>query len=268
MIVAGIDIGSLSAKAVILKDNEILGRGIILTGADSEATAREVMEKALKETGLWFNDLQSIVATGYGRYTVPFAQNNVTEISCHARGAHWFCPDIRTILDMGGQDCKAIRCDETGKVINFVMNDKCAAGTGRYLERVAATLNISLDDLGPFSLKPEKGAANIASYCVVFAETDIIILLRQGRHVNDIAAGACDAIVSRIMPMLRSVGVEEDFAITGGVAKNAGVVKRLEQKLGVKTQDSFEPQLVGALGAALFARERLEPEMPASTIEG
>jgi benzoyl-CoA reductase subunit A len=165
---------------------------------------------------------------------------------------------------MGGQDCKAIRCDEKGKVTNFVMNDKCAAGTGRYLERTADTLGLPLEDTGALSLQPVDGAATISSFCAVFAQSEIISLLRQGRHVNDLLAGACEAITERTSSLLGRVEVEEVFSITGGVAKNTGVVKRLAEKLGVKAVIAPDPQIVGAVGAALFARERLLKQQSAA----
>jgi len=254
MIVSGIDIGSLSVKALIMGDGQkILGSSIALTGLDPVESASTVMKQALKEANLSSADIEYTVATGYGRINVPFAQDSITEISCHARGSNWLFPTVRTILDMGGQDCKAIRCDENGGITGFAMNDKCAAGTGRYLERVAATLNLELDQIGPLSLRPIEGPLYINSTCVVFAEGDIIKLMREGKHTNDILAGAMDAIVERIIALLERVGIEMDLCISGGVAKNIGVVDRLERKLGIKAFIAAEPQIVGALGAALFA---------------
>jgi len=257
VIVAGVDIGSLSAKALIMKEDEVIAWTSMLTGPDSSETAWKVMNEILDSVkgGLILRDIDYIVATGYGRVAVPFSNSMVTEISCHARGCHWLFPQVRTILDMGGQDCKAIRCDAQGKVINFAMNDKCAAGTGRYLERVAVTLGVSLNEIGARSLKIVEKPAAISSYCTVFAQRDIMHLVRQGKHPNDIMAGACDAISSRIESLLQRVGVVEAFAISGGVAKNIGVVKRLEERLGVRAHIAFEPQVVGALGASLFARD-------------
>lgn len=261
MLVAGIDIGSLSGKCVILRNDErikIISSAVILTGPDSEGTAQEVMQKALAEAGLSFHDLSYIVSTGYGRVNVPFADENITEISCHARGINWVFPQVRTILDMGGQDCKAISCGQNGKVLDFVMNDKCAAGTGRYLERIAATLGVGLEEVGPLSMTGRETPAEIKSYCTVFAERDVITLLRQGRNKKDIIAGACDAIVKRIMTLLLKVGVQKDFSVSGGVAKNIGIVKRLEERLGMKAYVAPNPQIIGALGAALYASERGE----------
>ncbi|MFC1928774.1 acyl-CoA dehydratase activase [Chloroflexota bacterium] len=257
MITAGVDIGSLSANAVVMENGKIIGWSSILTGPDSTETAWEVMRKTLEtcQHGLGLEDIDYIVSTGYGRIVVPFSQAMITEISCHTRGNHWFFPEVHTILDMGGQDCKAIRCDAQGKVLNFVMNDKCAAGTGRYLERVAAALGIPLKKIGPKSLETVEGPAKISAYCAVFALRDIMVLLREGKHPADILAGASDAIVSRIIPLLQRVGIEEAFAISGGVAKNVGVVKRLERELGLKANIAFDSQIVGAVGACIFARE-------------
>ena len=257
MIVSGVDVGSLSAKALILNEGKIKGWGLVLTGPDSVESADRAMDLAMKEANISLEQINYTVATGYGRINVPFAQTTVTEISCHARGNHWFFPQVRTILDMGGQDCKAIRCDEDGRLTNFAMNDKCAAGTGRYLERVAMTLGMSLGEIGPLSLAWVEGPLPISSTCAVFAEGDIVGLLREGKNPNDILAGATDAIVDRVVALLERVGVEEDLCVSGGVAKNIGVVKRLEKKLGVKAYIAPEPQIVGALGAALFAMAKM-----------
>jgi predicted CoA-substrate-specific enzyme activase len=240
-----------------MKDNKILSWALLPTGIDGTETAKRVIDIVLADNRVSFGNLHYVVSTGYGRLEVPFAQDNFTEISCHARGANWLCPQARTILDMGGQDCKAIRCDETGKVMDFVMNEKCAAGTGRYLERVAATLEIPIDQIGLLSLQAVESPVIISSYCAVFAQNDIIIALREGKNRNDILAGAHDAISNRIQNLLDRVGVVKTFMITGGIAKNIGVVKRLEERLDTKAYIPFEPQIVGALGAAIFARERL-----------
>ncbi len=258
MITAGVDIGSSSGKAIIIEDSKIISSSIIPTGPSSAETARMVMKKALGTNGLSMKDINYVVATGYGRINVPFAQKTITEISCHARGMIAVFPKARTILDMGGQDCKAIRCDEQGNVLNFLMNDKCAAGTGRYLERIATTLNIPLEDIGPLSLQTVEGPAPISSFCTVFAQGDVISLLRQGKHINDIIAGVCEALTERIQTLITRLRLVEDFSISGGIAKNIGIVKRLERNLGVKAYIAPEPQIMGALGAALFAQEILK----------
>jgi predicted CoA-substrate-specific enzyme activase len=258
MTVCGIDIGSLSTKAVVMGEDTVLGWEVVLTGPDPLESVARVMDLTAKQAGLSPKQIQCTVATGYGRVNVPFAQATVTEISCHARGSHWCFPEVRTILDMGGQDCKGIRCDENGKLTDFVMNDKCAAGTGRYLERVAATLGLDLSQIGPLSLQLEEGPWPISTTCAVFAESSIIKLLREGKHRNDILGGATDAIVSRVISLLERVGIEEALCVSGGVAKNIGVIKRLEQSLGLKAYIAPEPQIIGALGAALFARDILK----------
>ena len=260
MITAGVDIGSLTGKALILQDNKILAWSLIPTSYDSEQTAIETTRLALDQANLSLDDIDYVVSTGYGRIIVPFANKNITEISCHAKGAHWFYPGVRTILDMGGQDCKAIRADGNGKVANFVMNDKCAAGAGRSMEVMAELLDIPLEDLGKRSLEQVDGEVPISSTCVVFARSEVLGYLHQGIHKNDILAGACEALASRVYTLLKRVGIEKEFVISGGIAKNIGVVKRLEQKVGLEANIAFEPQIVGALGAALFAQERLQKE--------
>ena len=198
------------------------------------------------------------MSTGYGRIVIPFANKNISEISCHAKGANWFFPSARTILDMGGQDCKAIRCDNVGKVTDFVMNDKCAAGAGRSMGIMAELVDVPLEDLGRLSLQSTNGGVPISSTCVVFARSEVLGYLRQGVSKNDVLAGACQALSSRVEGLLKRVGAEKDFVISGGIAKNVGVVERLEKSIGLKANMCFEPQIVGALGAAIFGVELLE----------
>jgi predicted CoA-substrate-specific enzyme activase len=255
-LVAGVDIGSLSAEAVILADGQVLSYSIIPTGAESAKTARRAMEEALKGLELSLEALDFIVATGYGRVVVPFAQDNVSEISCHAKGSHYWFPTVRTVLDMGGQDCKAIRCDERGKVTNFVMNDKCAAGTGRFFEIMAQVMGLRLEDLGEISLGGDD-TVPISSACAVFAKSEMVSLMRKGVPKQDILASLHTAITSRVYALLKRVEVAEDFVMTGGIAKNIGIVRRVAEKVGIKVLVPQEPQIIGALGAALFARERL-----------
>ncbi|MDX9787899.1 MAG: acyl-CoA dehydratase activase [Desulfobacterales bacterium] len=252
---AGIDIGSLSAEAVIMNSEKILSYAILPTGGNSIKIAEKVFQKAVSFIkNVSESDIKYVVATGYGRVIVPFADKNITEITCHAKGIHYLHPSVRTILDMGGQDCKAIRCDESGKVINFVMNDKCAAGTGRSLEIVAHVLGVELEDLGGMSLGASK-ESKISSRCAVFAKSEVLSLNRAGVPKNEIVAGVHDAITDNVLELVSRVEIEEDFAITGGVAKNKGIVKKIEEKTGLRLIIPFEPQIIGALGAALFARE-------------
>lgn len=255
MITAGLDIGSSAAKAVLLEDTGRIISAMVPTGASSSETAERVLNNVLSRAALSRSDMAAIVSTGYGRINVPFADRHVTEISCHARGINYDLPDVRTILDMGGQDCKAIRCDGHGKVLKFEMNEKCAAGTGRYLERVSATLELPLHDIGKLSLETVKGPAAISSFCAVFAQDDVLLLLRQGVHINDILAGVCEAMAERVQTIILKLGLQEDFAVCGGIAKNIGIVKRLERNFGVTAYVPREPQLAGALGAALFAMD-------------
>jgi len=255
MIVAGIDIGSRAAKAVIMKDGSILSSVIGDTGPESVKTSYMVMEEALKEAGLVLDDIQYTVATGYGRVLVPFANENISEISCHAKGTNWYFPSVRTILDMGGQDCKAISCDGGGLVNNFAMNDKCAGGTGRFLEMIAEVLNTPLEKIGDLSLE-SKSAIPFNTICAVFAKSEAIVYLRKGVAKSDILAGLHEAIATRCLNLLKRVPIEKDFSITGGIAKNKGMVKKLTEKVGLEPLLCEDPQLVGAVGAALFAEER------------
>jgi predicted CoA-substrate-specific enzyme activase len=258
MIVAGCDVGSLSAEAVLLEDGAILGSEIILVRPTAEQSARDVMDKLLDRLGLSYDDIGFAVATGYGRETIPFANANLSEISCHARGAHFLVPSIRTVIDVGGQDCKAIRVSEDGSVDDFVMNDKCAAGTGRSLELNAEALGVPVAELGPVSLEASE-AIVITSQCSIFTELEIMHLLMEGRRTADIAAGINQAMSRRVKMLAGRVGVQNDVGITGGVSKNVGVVKCLEEMLDVKFVGFPEdPQIMGALGAAIFAAEKAE----------
>jgi predicted CoA-substrate-specific enzyme activase len=256
MIVAGIDIGSRAAKAAIMKDGSLLSSVITDTGPESARTSYQTIEKVLEGTRLTLDDVQYTVATGYGRVLVPFADENISEISCHARGINWYFPSVRTILDMGGQDCKAIRCDTEGKVTNFIMNDKCAGGTGRFLEMIAEVLNVPLTEIGDLSIQ-SKTAIPFNTICAVFAKSDAIANLRKGVAKSDILAGLHEAIATRSLSLLKRVGIEKEFSITGGIAKNKGMVAKLREKVGLEPLLCEDPQIIGALGAALFAEERL-----------
>ncbi len=255
MIFAGIDIGSRAAKAVLMRDNSIISAVIRDTGPESVRTSRMVMEALLNRTGIRLEEISYIIATGYGRVLVPFANENISEISCHARGINWYFPSVRTIVDMGGQDCKAINCDGSGRVTNFVMNDKCAGGTGRFLEMIGDVLGIPLNELGPLSLE-SKTAIPFNTICAVFARSEAITYLKKGVARSDILAGLHEAIAVRCLGLLKRVSIEKDFSITGGISKNRGMVAKLREKVGLGPLLCEDPQLVGALGAALFARER------------
>jgi bzd-type benzoyl-CoA reductase Q subunit len=232
------------------------------TGGVSEDTAVKVTSWALETTGLETSKLQYVVGTGYGRVNVPFAKKSITEIACHARGAHYiYGPTVRTVLDIGGQDCKAIRCDDRGKVLSFLMNDKCAAGTGRGLEVFADLIGVPIAELGKVSLSVDQDPPPVSNTCVIFAKAESLALLRQGWPREKVAAAYHAAMADRIVDLLTRVGVEKDFVVTGGVTKNTGVVQRVERILKVKAlEPKMDPILAGAMGAALFAKALYEKE--------
>ena len=258
MYVLGVDSGSTSTNAVIMNEKrEIVAFSVVRTGAKAGESAQKVLQEVLEKGGLAREDISWIVSTGYGRVSISYADENVTEISCHGKGAHYFNPAIRTILDIGGQDSKAIRLNEKGEVKDFVMNDKCAAGTGRFLEMIAHTLEIDIGELGAIALK-SKEKIEITSMCSVFAESEVISLIANNREKSDIADGVCHAIANKAFSLLRRVGMEPDFMMTGGVAKNPGVVRAIEEKTGHSLYICPEPEIVGAAGAALYALERID----------
>jgi predicted CoA-substrate-specific enzyme activase len=256
MIVAGCDVGSLTAEAVVMGNGTLLGSEIIRVRPKPEQSAREVMGKLLARLDLSFEEIEFCVSTGYGRETISFADDHVSEISCHGYGAHWLVPSIRTVIDVGGQDCKAIRVDEEGCLVDFVMNDKCAAGTGRSLELMSESLGVDVAELG--SLAEEGGeGVEITNQCSIFADMEISQYLCEERNFSDIAAGINMSMARRVKGLVGRVGVEMDVGVTGGVSKNTGVVKNLERLLGVRFVPFPEdPQIIGALGAALFASEK------------
>jgi len=254
MYFAGVDLGSLTAKAVIIKNGDIVCHQVLQSGYNSAENAHRVMNACLENTKLTLDDLEYVISTGYGRVNVPFAHKQVTEITCHAKGANYLFPSARTVIDIGGQDSKAMSIDGTGRVKDFVMNEKCAAGTGRFLEVMAHALEVDLDSFGPLSLTSEQ-PAKISSMCTVFAESEVISQIAQGLPKQDIIAGIHDAITSRVASMARRVPIAEDVVLTGGVAKNVGVVKALSKNMGHTIQVSELSQIAGALGAALLARQ-------------
>ncbi|MCP4662936.1 MAG: benzoyl-CoA reductase, bzd-type, subunit Q, partial [bacterium] len=256
VISGGVDVGSVSSQAVIMADGELYAFSNMRTGSDSPESSQKAMDWALEGTELSLDDVHFVVGTGYGRVNVPFSQRAITEIACHARGANFmYGPSVRTVLDMGGQDCKAIHCDAKGKVQSFLMNDKCAAGTGRGMEVMADLLSVPIQEVGEMSLDVEEEPPPVSSTCVVFAKSEASGLLRQGWPKNRVLAAYCSAMAHRVGSLLARIGVEEDFAITGGIGKNAGVVSRLEKELGVTAlKPKNDTQIAGAAGAALFAR--------------
>ncbi|HHY45838.1 MAG TPA: 2-hydroxyglutaryl-CoA dehydratase [Firmicutes bacterium] len=254
MPVAGIDVGSLSAEAVIMRGDEVLGYSILPTGADSRGAAEKALAVALENAHMTAGDLAFIVATGYGRISVPFANKRVTEITCHAKGAHFLFPKTRTVIDIGGQDSKVIQIDESGRVVDFAMNDKCAAGTGRFLEVMARALEVDLEAMGDLSKKSRKHLV-ISSMCTVFAESEVVSLIARGEAKEDIISALHESVAERVSSLAQRVGVLHQVTMTGGVAKNEGVVRSLGQKLGMPMNIPPEPQIVGALGAAIISRE-------------
>ena len=254
MFFSGIDIGSTITKIVISNQEKILATVIQRTGAEHRRRAHRVMEGALMQAGLVFNDLDYIVATGYGRINVPFADSQITEITCHMRGVSWLSPEVRTIIDVGGQDCKGIKVKD-GHLVDFIMNDRCAAGTGRFFEIIAKTLGIALEEIGPLSLK-SKNPAEISNLCTIFAEQEALSRLSEGVPIEDIIAGIHKANASRIYGMVRKIKIEEAVAITGGGAKNCGLCHSLQERLQLPVFIPPEPLITGALGAALIAGEK------------
>jgi (R)-2-hydroxyacyl-CoA dehydratese activating ATPase len=250
----GIDIGSITAKAAILREDELLGTKVIFTGYNAEAAGRRVFEELLAELGLAPTAVLRIVSTGYGRKSVTMADRAVTEIMCHAAGARYLDPSIRSLIDIGGQDSKAVVMDENGRVINFTMNDKCAAGTGRFLEVMARALEADLDEFGALSLRAER-PAKISSLCTVFAESEVISLIAKGETRENIIAGIHEAIASRVSAMANRIGLITPILMTGGVARNIGVVRALEKVIGMPVAVSPQAQVAGAIGAACLARE-------------
>jgi len=256
MLVAGVDVGSTTTKAALLDENKrIRALSLVDTGANVVRAAERAFGKAMRQAGLEEWDVNFTVGTGYGRYRVPFGDLQVTEISCHAKGACFLFPLTRTILDMGGQDTKAIRVNERAEVKDFAMNDKCAAGTGRFLAAAAQVLGLGLEELGRVSTQAKK-PLKITNVCTVFVEQEIVMHLARGCQVADVLAGVHSAIAGRSVALLRRVGLEEQITFTGGVARNSGMVGALEERLKLKLNVAPESQHIGAIGAALFAWEQ------------
>lgn len=251
---AGIDLGSTMTKVVIMnEDGEICSSLVGPTGPEHRRLAHKVMEDALMEPNLSFEEISCVIATGYGRINVPFADRQVTELTCHAKGVASLFPAVRTVIDIGGQDAKGLKINK-GRLVKFVMNDRCAAGTGRFLEILADTLGLKVEELGSTSLKASKKIP-ISSTCTVFAQMEVMTCLSQGIPLPDIVAGLHDAIATRVVRMAKRLRVEPDVVFTGGVAKNIGVVNALQDALGLKILVPGEPLLTGAIGAAILGKE-------------
>ena len=254
----GVDVGSTQTKAVIVDEaRRIVARSLIPTGANVSRAGENAFVRCCEEGGLPRDAVGYVVGTGYGRYKVTFGDAQITEITCHARGAQMLFPGTRTVIDMGGQDTKAIKVGPDGSVLDFSMNDKCAAGTGRFLSAAADVTGISLDEIGPASLKA-RSPVRLTSVCTVFVESDIMSYLAQRKSVEDILGGVHKAIATRTVSLVRRVGVEDEVTFTGGVSRNVGMVSGLEEVLGRPLNVSPEGHYIGALGAALFALERAQ----------
>lgn len=250
---AGIDIGSTMTKVVILKD-DIITSIIGPTGPEYRRLANKVMEEALRKANLSLDEITYIVATGYGRINVPFSDKQVTEITCHAKGIHHLFPRARTIIDIGGQDVKGIKIDSKGKVTDFVMNDKCAAGTGRFIEVIADTLGIKINDVGKLSLQ-SKNPSSISNFCTVWAQQEVIASIAEGITIPDILAGVHRALADRIVRLISRLNVEDEVVLTGGGGKNEGLIYAIKELLGRELRIPEEPLITGALGAALMGEE-------------
>ena len=257
MRVAGCDIGSLTAKVVILNDQNIEKTTVVRCVSTPEKSAETVMNQAIDEAKIALSDIEYIVGTGYGKNKIPFANHTESEITCHAQGVFSLLPEVRTIVDIGGQDAKVVRIDDQGTVIRYVYNDKCASGTGRFLEIMADALEISLDEMGTYH-DQAKEKLRISNQCVIFAETEVISLINEGKETPDIVCGLHTALANRAASLAKSIVVEPEVIFTGGVAKNSGVAKALERSLGKPlAQYPIDPQLSGAYGAAILASRHL-----------
>jgi len=259
MIVAGCDIGSLTAKAILLENDEIISSAVIRTKSRPAASAREVIQTALMRAGSKLEDIACLVGTGYGRNQIPAVDRVESEISCHAKGAHHLMPTVRMVIDIGGQDAKAMRIEEGGAVAQYRYNDKCASGTGRFLEIMAEALEIPLAEMGAIADQATEKLV-ITSQCVIFAETEVISLVNAGKQTADILNALHRAMAKRVAALARSIGVAQDVVMTGGVAKNKGIYTALGKALNlkIKSLNGNDPQLIGALGAALCAREHAD----------
>lgn len=252
---AGIDIGSISTEMVVVDAKKsIFASSISLTGSNIKKVIEQSLNKVLNNAKIDREELKYIVATGYGRLSVDFSDREITEITCHAVGAHFLYPKTRTVIDIGGQDSKVISLDENGKVIDFIMNDKCAAGTGRFLEVMANALETKIDELGPLSLQSQN-VLRISSMCTVFTESEVVSRIAEGCSQKDIAAGIHRAIVDRILTMAHKVGINDEVTLTGGVSKNIGVIQMVKSRISKEINVPSDPQIVGALGAAILAQK-------------
>lgn len=255
----GVDIGSTASKTVVLKNGkEIVSQAVISVGAGTSGPKRAI-DSVLKDAKLSIEDLDYIVSTGYGRNSFDFANKQISELSCHAKGVYFDNNKARTVIDIGGQDIKVLKLADSGRLLNFIMNDKCAAGTGRFLDVMSRAIEVPVDELGKKALE-SKNPCTISSTCTVFAESEVISQLARGVKTEDLIAGICKSVASRVASLAKRSGIEELVVMSGGVAKNIGVVKAMEAELGRDIYISKNSQLNGALGASLYAYESFQKE--------
>lgn len=257
MLTLGIDIGSTTSKAVILRDGEQIVSSSLVVATVGTGGVNDAMNIAMTDAGVSQSEISCIVATGYGRATFQQADYQVSELTCHAKGVHHIFPEVRTVIDIGGQDAKVIQLDERGIMSQFLMNDKCAAGTGRFLDVMAGILHVDINEMGSLALTSEEHAS-ISSTCTVFAESEVISQLAGGRAMNDIIAGICDSVAVRTASLAKRIGIKEKVCMSGGVARNAAVRKAMEKELGTEILFDEKAQLMGALGAAISAFEKIK----------
>ena len=250
MISVGIDMGAKNVKVVVLKDGQIVSRGIALSGIDQKASAQQVFNEALQKAGVSLSDIKYVTATGTGRDLAPNANSNISMMGADALGGTHLFPTARTVIDVGAEEGRAVRCDEKGKMIDFVINERCAAGAGTFIEAMARALEVKVEEMGPLSLKAEK-AVPMNAQCTIFAESEVVSLIHAKTPRADISRAIHDAIADRIASMTRRLGVQRDVVLVGGVAKNIGFIDALKRILGVDILVPPDPEFVGALGAAL-----------------
>jgi len=256
MLVAGIDVGTRNVSVVILRDNDLLSSYVLTSGEEGATASRRAVAKAIKTTGFDFPDLQYVVATGCGRNSVPFAHRQSTEVVCQARGASFLVPSVRIVINLGAESSRAIKVGENSKIEGFTKNDKCAAGSGLFLETMATLLEVPVELMGELSLQAD-GYEEVSSICAVFAESEVISHIHRGVPKELILAGLHKAVAGKIVEMLGMTTIRSDVVVTGGVAKNTAIIKELENRIGLSISVPTEPQIVGALGAALLAHDKV-----------
>ena len=255
MIVAGCDVGTSTTKAVVMRDDKIFFD--IATTAKPDQTAKEVTERSLLKAHLVWEDIEYFISTGWGRKRVPHANTNLSEIVCHGKGAQWLIPSVRTVIDGGSEGTRVITVDEKGKVVEYITNPKCSAGAGKFLEVMAKALGLNLEDLGPLAQRSKNRVA-ITSQCSVFAESEVIAYINEGKDLADVVDGINYSIAGRLASLVKGISIEEDVTVTGGIAKNIRLLKHLEELLGISVKMvPADPQIVGAIGAALLAKEKM-----------